>query len=280
MPRHLLPAPEQRESKGNAAVGQQLHQDSELEACAQRVRTLKKATTENLIQLGKELIFAQERLGRGRFGKWLDDMGLGITDRTARRYMQLANWADANPDIVSGLEPTAAYLLSAPSTPVSVVSEVKALISGGEAMPTERVRTLVSKARLDQQQNKGKRPASKRKVPTRHHMESPKVARCRRKQERAAAKDFARLVGERASDIAGALFELLAKTEAAALVDALKAELERRAARTLTSPSEEVALPAPATPVSDPLEIPEALRRVSPATSGEEAGPRDEDQLK
>jgi len=178
------------------------------------VRALKQATIDNVITIGKELIFARERLSHGHFGNWLDECALGISHRTARRYMQLATWADSNSDTVSVLEPTAAYLLSAPSTPPGVISEVKTLVSQGEAVPIERVRDLVSKARSTQVRARSKRAPSKSEGPARGKPESARAARHRRKIKKRAATKFARLVGERTFDVQLELVGLLARISA------------------------------------------------------------------
>jgi hypothetical protein len=254
-----------REGRSADVIDRPTDEDLALQDCAERVRALKKTTTENIIKIGKELIFAKDRLGHGRFGNWLNANALGISDRTARRYMQLAQWADSNSDTVSVLEPAAAYLLSAPSTPACVTSEVTARITGGDAMPVESVRLLIKVARSEQREAElNERPARARRVGARGKAERGQMEQ-RQEAEKTAATQFANLLRGRVDEIRGTLAELLAVTNGADLLEALKTELGPSSAT--PSVPDEVVPPACASTVSEMPEIPDFLWRApqSPA---------------
>lgn len=61
------------------------------------------------------------------FLPWIE-AEFGMTDRTARRFMDVASSFSVKVDIVSDLPATALYELAAPSTPQSVREQVEELI--------------------------------------------------------------------------------------------------------------------------------------------------------
>ena len=91
------------------------------EKVRQIVRSIKEkihCSLVGLIEAGKGLLTVKEILPHGQFGNWLE-AEFGWTDRTARRRMDVADQFGSKTDIMSDLEiePTAFYLLAAPSTP-------------------------------------------------------------------------------------------------------------------------------------------------------------------
>ena len=126
----------------------------ELQACAERVRTLRRRGLDDIATIGRELNDAKQRLkltlGHGHFGAWLESE-VKFSERTAERYMWAARWdarwKEGKTDTVSDLEAASVYLLSAPSTPPHVTNDVRERLNRGESMPVESVRTLVREAR-------------------------------------------------------------------------------------------------------------------------------------
>ena len=125
----------------------------DLKIAAARIRALSERMTMNIISIGVELIAAKNMLGHGQFGPWLE-AEFRWSERTAERFMQAAEVFGEKSDTVSVLDPTAIYLLSAPSTPDKVRKDVLARLERGEAMSAEGVRTLVSIARAEVRQVK------------------------------------------------------------------------------------------------------------------------------
>jgi Protein of unknown function (DUF3102) len=85
---------------------------------AKSIREKVKRTIESIIEVGNALLRAKDALPHGQFGPWLASE-FGWTDRTARRFMDVAEVFGPKSDIISDLAivPTAAYLLAAPSAP-------------------------------------------------------------------------------------------------------------------------------------------------------------------
>ena len=75
-------------------------------------------TLDDLIEVGRELLGVKEAVGHGHFGAWLK-AEFGWTERTAQNLMSVAERFGSNPKLISDLpiQPTAAYLLEAPSVP-------------------------------------------------------------------------------------------------------------------------------------------------------------------
>lgn len=85
---------------------------------AQRIRRLAQQTLEDAIAIGQELLEVKKSLPHGQFSAWLP-AEIDWTERTARRFMALAQRFGSKTDTMSVLEIdlTAAYLLTAPSVP-------------------------------------------------------------------------------------------------------------------------------------------------------------------
>ena len=86
------------------------HPDFDLVTIAAEIRTLKRRTMDNILQIGALLIRAKEQLFRhGQWLHWLQ-YNVDISVRNAERYMQLAK-AYSNSTLVSDLTTTKALLL-------------------------------------------------------------------------------------------------------------------------------------------------------------------------
>jgi hypothetical protein len=87
-----------------------------LQAQAERIKTRIKKTTEDIIEIGKDLLAVkQQRLDHGQFRAWVE-REVGINPRSAQMYMAAARLFEKN-EIISRLLPTTVYRLAAPSTP-------------------------------------------------------------------------------------------------------------------------------------------------------------------
>jgi hypothetical protein len=89
-----------------------------VQMAAQRIRQVVKRTLEDLIAVGNELLAVKHELSHGHFGPWLR-AEFGWTERTARNFMTVAQRFGPRAEMISDLriDPTAAYLLAAPSVP-------------------------------------------------------------------------------------------------------------------------------------------------------------------
>jgi Protein of unknown function (DUF3102) len=100
---------------------------------AGRIRNILSQTTAGIIEAGGRLKAIKDRLPHGQFTKWLA-AEFGMSDRTARLYMNAAEWAAGKAETVSVLQPTTVYALAAPSTPDTVKVGVLKRLESGEAI--------------------------------------------------------------------------------------------------------------------------------------------------
>ncbi len=107
---------------------------------AERIRATMARTVP---EIGCELLRAKSVLPHGRFTAWAQ-AEIGMTARTAEKYMQVARFLDGKPERISLLPPTVLYALSAPTAPAELVQEVVAADEAGEPLPAP-----VVKQRLD-----------------------------------------------------------------------------------------------------------------------------------
>jgi len=131
-----------------------------VEMAAKRIRILVQRTMEDALAVGQELLAVKETLPHGQFSVWLR-AEFDWTERTARRFMAVAQRFGPKTDTMSVLpiDPTAAYLLAAPSAP-QAASE----IALHRAQSGERITVSVAKEILATLGNKpahrgAKRPA-------------------------------------------------------------------------------------------------------------------------
>ncbi len=100
-------------------------------AASERIRLRLKRSSEDIIEIGKDLAEVKKRLNHGQFGFWLENE-FEMTDRTARNFIRVAKRFGDKSEIISDFKPTILCELAAPSTPDAVVEKaVEAAKSGG-----------------------------------------------------------------------------------------------------------------------------------------------------
>jgi hypothetical protein len=120
---------------------------SNLRAQANRIRKRIGKATQDLIDIGRDLLAAKKHLlDHGEFIKWVE-FEVGIVRRTAQAYMAIAKLADEKGAAIALLPPTTAHRLAAKSTPSEVVSEVVAKAQSGAVVPDRRVSEMISEAK-------------------------------------------------------------------------------------------------------------------------------------
>ncbi len=154
---------------------------AELEAAAARIRARLTQQVRDIIEIGHDLIEVKSKLHHGQFERWLHQE-FNMTDRTARRFMQAATWAEGKSDTVSVLTPTAIYALSAPSTPESVQQKVLESVKSGEPVKADDIRHLIKDAQI-------KRQISQRAKGAREEQDAPpKEIKNKRERQRAEVR--------------------------------------------------------------------------------------------
>jgi hypothetical protein len=83
---------------------------------ADRVRDWLEKTAGQTVEIGAALLKVKDELLHGQFGPWLK-AEFGWTERTARNLMAVAERFGSKSEIISEFQPTALYLLAAPSAP-------------------------------------------------------------------------------------------------------------------------------------------------------------------
>jgi hypothetical protein len=120
---------------------------SNLRAQASRIRTRIGKATQDLIDIGRDLLAAKRNLvDHGAFIRWVESE-VGIVRRTAQAYMALAKLADEKGAAIALLPPTTAHRLAAKSAPPDIVSEVVAKALSGEVLPDRTVAEMISAAK-------------------------------------------------------------------------------------------------------------------------------------
>lgn len=106
------------------------------------IRGLQKRTAENIIAMGNHLITVKSLLPEGQFTSWLK-MEFDWSERSAQRLMSVA--LAFTPDKLAGvqIDPSALYVLSAPSTPEDVREKALDRAEAGERITHQKAQELV-----------------------------------------------------------------------------------------------------------------------------------------
>ena len=118
---------------------------------AASIRTRITKTTADIIETGRELADAKERLDHGQFAAWVQSE-VGIAVRTAQAYMAAARLADAKGATVALLPPTTVHRLAQKSAPVNVVETVVSQAEAGKIVPDTAVVEMLTAAKFQQRQ--------------------------------------------------------------------------------------------------------------------------------
>ena len=127
---------------------------------AEKIRSTVQKTIEDIIVVGQELLAVKESVGHGHFGAWVR-AEFGWTERTAQNFMSVAERFGANPKLISDLtiQPTAAYLLAAPSAPDEARQQAIERAEAGEEITTSVAKEILAETR------KKRRPRREKAIP-------------------------------------------------------------------------------------------------------------------
>ena len=120
----------------------------EIRTSADRIREKVKKALEDIIEVGNDLVAVKEALPHGQFGPWLR-AEFGWTERTAQNLMSVAERFGSNPKLISDLtiQPTAAYLLAAPSVPDEARQVAIEKAEAGEEITTAVAKEILAETR-------------------------------------------------------------------------------------------------------------------------------------
>src|SRR5262249_3541250 len=126
---------------------------------AERIREKVKKTVEDIIEVGNDLLAVKEALPHGQFGPWLKaEFGWG--ERMAQNFMSVAERFGTKTEIIADLtiQPTAAYLLAAPTVPDEARQLALERAEAGEKITTFVAKEIVA-------ETKKKRPRRQKALP-------------------------------------------------------------------------------------------------------------------
>jgi gas vesicle protein len=115
---------------------------------ADRIREKVKKTLEDIIEIGNNLLDVKSALPHGQFGPWLQaEFGWG--ERMAQNFMSVAERFGVKSEIIADLtiEPTAAYLLAAPSVPDEVRKKAVERAESGERITATVAKEILTEAK-------------------------------------------------------------------------------------------------------------------------------------
>ena len=120
----------------------------QIRTSAKRIRAKIKRTLVDIIDVGHDLLKVKDNLGHGYFGRWLL-MEFGWVDRTARNFMAVAEMFGTKMEMISDLaiEPTAAYLLAAPSVTFEARQAAIERAKSGEKITAKIAKEILGSAR-------------------------------------------------------------------------------------------------------------------------------------
>ena len=125
---------------------------------ADRIRERVKKTVEDIIEVGNDLLAVKEALPHGQFLPWLK-AEFGWSERSAQNFMSVAEQFKSAKIADLPIQPSAAYLLAAPSVPDEAREKAVEKAEAGEEITFAAAREIVAEAR------KRKRPRRAKIVP-------------------------------------------------------------------------------------------------------------------
>jgi hypothetical protein len=127
-------------------------------SAADRIRERIKKTVEDIIEVGNDLLAVKEALPHGQFLPWLR-AEFGWSERSAQNFMSVAEQFKSAKTADLPIQPSAAYLLAAPSVPDEAREKAVEKAEAGEEITFAAAREIVADAR------KKKRPRKQKAIP-------------------------------------------------------------------------------------------------------------------
>ncbi len=127
-------------------------------SAADRIRERVKKTVEDIIEVGNDLLAVKEALPHGQFLPWLK-AEFGWSERSAQNFMGVAEQFKSAKIADLPIQPSAAYLLAAPSVPNEAREKAVEKAEAGEEITFATATEIVAEAR------KKKRPRRQKTMP-------------------------------------------------------------------------------------------------------------------
>jgi hypothetical protein len=114
-------------------------------AASERIKLRMRRTSEDIIEIGKDLIEVKKLINHGQFGFWLENE-FEMTDRTARNFIRVAERFGGKSEVISDFKPTILCELASPSTPDEVVEKAQSVAAKGEKVTVADVKKWKNRA--------------------------------------------------------------------------------------------------------------------------------------
>jgi hypothetical protein len=120
----------------------------QVRSAAERIRQKVKKTLEDVIEIGNDLLAVKEALPHGQFLPWLK-AEFGWRERMAQNFMSVAERFGPKPAMIADLaiQPTAAYLLAAPSAPDEARQKAVEMAEAGEQITPKVAKKILARAK-------------------------------------------------------------------------------------------------------------------------------------
>lgn len=126
-----------------------------------RIKERVKKTVEDIIEVGKDLLNVRQQLEHGQFGTWLK-AEFGWSERSAQNFMSVAEKFKSAKFADLPIQPSAAYLLAAPSVPDEARQKAVEKAEAGEEITFVAAKQIVAEARKKKRPTKQKAISSDR----------------------------------------------------------------------------------------------------------------------
>lgn len=113
---------------------------------AKSIRNLESVAKQSIVEIGQALIGVKEHLGHGNFLAWVA-AEFDWTDQTARNFMNVAAAFKSKDVLNLTIDPSALYVLAAPSTPDPVRAEMIERAQSGERITHATAKAAVQAAK-------------------------------------------------------------------------------------------------------------------------------------
>jgi hypothetical protein len=118
-----------------------------LRAHAREIQRLGRCAIGDIIEIGRRLSDAKERLGHGKFLTWVA-AEFGWSERTAENFMRVYDLSRKSEKFADLQVPISAlYLLAAPSTPDKALEAVAMRVGAGNGVSVAEVKDMIAKSR-------------------------------------------------------------------------------------------------------------------------------------
>ena len=235
---------------------------TELQSRAARIRGLVKSTTAGLIEIGRDLLAAKDRLDHGQFTDWVF-AECRFSVRTARNYMALAKFAEGKTATVALLPPATAYRLAAKSAPPELVNAVIERTESGTLVSDQEVVAALDDLRHQRREAERKAQTSRSRRHRKLSSQSwEEEHRLQREDEKARAKLIIDAIGE--GNARRVFVEIIKKDDFRILLDVRNLLVEEHPVARDLERVKEPATAEKSDGLDDSLEIPAFLRRDHP----------------